>query len=85
MSTLEIVGGIIAIVIGFFLAWKAYAVFKMIGRIDWAERHLESMGRTPGLIRIIGIALIIIGFLYMSGACNYIIYEYLGQIFTTYK
>jgi len=85
MTTLGIIGGIIAIAIGFFMAWKAYAIFKMLGRVDWAERHLQSFGGTAGMIRLIGIALIIIGFLYMSGACNYIINEYLGHLFSPYK
>ncbi|MFC1618005.1 hypothetical protein ACFL2B_01865 [Patescibacteria group bacterium] len=81
MSAFAIVAGIIMIIIGFFLAWKAYAVFKMIGRVDWAERHLSSMGGTYGLIRLIGIAIIIIAFMYMTGLFDYLVVEGLGQLF----
>lgn len=81
MTTIGIIGGIIAIVIGFFLAWKAYSVFKMVGRIPWAEKYFASFGGTPGMIRILGIVIIIIAFFYMSGACDYFATEYLAQIF----
>ena len=85
MSIGAIIGSIIAIVIGFFLTWKAYAVFKMIGRIPWAEKYLASFGGTDGMIRLLGIVIIIIAFFYVSGACDYIINEYLGQVFQAYK
>jgi tetrahydromethanopterin S-methyltransferase subunit C len=85
MSTGTIIGSIIAIVIGFFLTWKAYAVFKMLGRVPWAEKYLASFGGTAGMIRLLGIVIIIIAFLYISGACDYVINEYLGGVFQTYK
>ena len=85
MNTGVIIGGSIGIVVGFFLTWKAFAISRMIGRVEWAERKLPSMGGTTGLLKLIGIALIIICFLYMSGACNYVITEWLGNVFQSYK
>lgn len=85
MSGLEIFGGIAVIVIGFFLTWKAYAVFRITGSIAFAERYFGGMGGTFGFYRFIGIVMIIVAFLYMSGACNYIIVNWFGSVFSGFR
>lgn len=81
MSSWEIFGGIIVIIIGFFLTWKAYAVYRITGSIPLAEKYFENFGRTFGFYRFLGIVAIIIGFLYLSGACNYIVVHWVGVLF----
>ncbi len=81
MSGWEIFGGVAVIVIGFFLTWKAYPLYRVTGAIPLAERYFESFGGTFGFYRFLGIVAIIIGFLYLSGACNYIAVQWVGVLF----
>ena len=82
MSTWGIIGGIATIIIGFFLAWKAYAIYRQIGKIGWAERYFEGFGGTWGMIRILGILLIVIAFVYLAGGCDYIANRWLKDLFS---
>lgn len=59
--------GIIAIVIGFIIIWKSEWLLQNFGRIDWAEIHLGADGGTRIFYKLLGLAIIIIAFLYMSG------------------
>lgn len=59
--------GIIAIFIGFVIIWKSEWLFQQFGRIDWAEIHLGADGGTRLFYKLLGLAVIIIAFLYMGG------------------
>ena len=60
--------GIIIVGIGFLIVWKADWMMENFGRISWAEAKLGTEGGTRFLYKLIGIAIIIGSFLYMSGA-----------------
>ncbi len=70
--------GTIVIIIGFLLVWKADWLMNNFGRIDWAERHLGTEGGTRIFYKLLGVLIIILSFLYMSGALGSI----LGAIFS---
>lgn len=59
--------GIIAVLIGFIIIWKSEWLLQNFGRIDWAEIHLGADGGTRLFYKLLGLAIIIISFLYMSG------------------
>jgi hypothetical protein len=59
--------GIILIGIGFVITWKADWMMNNFGSIGWAEAHLGSEGGTRLLYKLIGITIIVLSFLYMSG------------------
>ncbi|MBI4133238.1 hypothetical protein HY478_01345 [Candidatus Uhrbacteria bacterium] len=65
--------GIIAILIGFVIIWKAEWFLTQFGRIPWAEEHLGADGGTRLFYKLLGLAIIFIAFLYMSGAAEGII------------
>ncbi len=60
--------GIIIVGIGFLIVWKSDWIMENFGRIPWAEAKLGTEGGTRLLYKLIGIAIIIGSFLYMSGA-----------------
>lgn len=64
---MNIVFGIIAIVIGFIIVWKADWMMENFGRIAWADEHLGAEGGTRLLYKLIGIAIIGFAFLFMFG------------------
>jgi len=65
---MQYVVGIIAIIIGFLITWKADWLMDNVGRIAWAEEHLSSgFGGTRLMYKLIGIGVIILSFLLMTG------------------
>jgi hypothetical protein len=65
--------GVIIIGIGFVIMWKADWMMNNFGRIAWAEEKLGMDGGTRLLYKLIGIAIIVFAFLYMSGILQGII------------
>lgn len=66
-ASMRYIIGIIAIIIGFIIIWKSEWFLQNFGRIDWAEIHLGADGGTRLFYKLLGLAVIIISFLYMSG------------------
>jgi hypothetical protein len=59
--------GIILIAVGFVIIWKSNWLMDNMGRIEWAEAHLGSDGGTRMFYKLIGVAIILLSFLLMSG------------------
>jgi len=64
---LSFVVGLIGIVFGFILVWKADWIVENIGRTNWAEEHLGVEGGSRIFYKLIGLGVIILGFLFMFG------------------
>jgi len=59
--------GLAIAALGYFVVWKAEMVKDWVGRSWWAERTFQGFGGTSGLIKIIGIVIIFIGFMTLTG------------------
>lgn len=70
---LQILVGIIGIVFGFTLVWKANWIVENLGRIAWAEKYLGSEGGSRMMYKLIGIVVIILSFMLMFGIMEGII------------
>jgi len=70
--------GIIGIVVGAFLIIKTEWFLKFFGRIEWAETHLGTSGGTRLFYKLLGIAIIILSFMFMAG----IVQLLLGKLFS---
>ncbi len=66
-NLMKYVVGIIAVGIGFLVVWKADWFVNNLGHIAWAEEHLGSEGGTRLFYKLIGIGIIILAFLLMTG------------------
>ncbi len=64
---MKYLAGIIIIAIGFVIIWKSDWLMNNMGRIEWAEQHLGSDGGTRLFYKLVGVFLIILSFLLMSG------------------
>lgn len=66
------------ILFGVLITVKADWVFENFGANAWAEAHLGSSGGSRLLYKLIGIGVIFIGFLYLTG----LLQGFLGFIFS---
>lgn len=66
--------GILGTVAGFMLVWKTTAVLGFVGSIDFAERYMGSMGGSRVFIKLVGIVIIFVAWLYMFNLGSWIIY-----------
>lgn len=57
---------LILIAIGSLFILKTEAIERATGKIGWAERHLGGAG-TNAFYKLLGVGLIILGFMYASG------------------
>ncbi len=57
--------GFLVAALGFSMVWKTEFYMSILGEIDWAIRHLGG-GGTRLLYKLLGTAIIIIGFLVIT-------------------
>ncbi|MBU1148990.1 hypothetical protein KKI23_02760 [Patescibacteria group bacterium] len=59
--------GIFFIIIGIFMIIGTEPIMRMFGRSDWAEQHMSTYGGTRMYTKLIGLGLILLGFIFMGG------------------
>ncbi len=55
------------VLVGFLMTWKTEWIIENFGKLPWPEEHLGSSGGTRLFYKLIGILLIILGFMAMTG------------------
>ncbi len=73
--------GILVIAVGFFLIWKTEWFLQNFGRSTWAEQHLSGSGGTRTMYKGMGMILIFVSLLGMSGELGNIILFFIGPLF----
>jgi hypothetical protein len=64
---LRILGGLVMAGFGVLLIMKTEWFVQNFGSIEWAEQHMGTSGGTRMFLKLIGIGIIFIGFLLMTG------------------
>ena len=59
--------GIIMVLAGFLMNWKTEWIITNFGKLDWPEQHLGSDGCTRLFYKLLGVLLIALGFMTMTG------------------
>ncbi len=77
----KIIFGLIAVGIGFLITWKAEWILQNFGANAWAERHLGSSGGTRLLYKLIGLGIIVIGILIITGLIKGLLLWVFGGLF----
>ncbi|MFA6421961.1 MAG: hypothetical protein WCV92_00985 [Candidatus Buchananbacteria bacterium] len=62
----QIIIGLICLVVGFFFVWKPEKMVEFIGEQQWAEKFF-GYGRSSTGYQVIGIVIIFVGFVIMTG------------------
>lgn len=78
---MNIVIGILIILAGVFLVIKTEWFIQNFGTSSWAEQHLGSSGGTRLMYKLIGIAIIILSMMGMTGMLGEVIISVFGRLF----
>jgi hypothetical protein len=65
--------GILGTVAGFMMIWKTPAVLSFTGRIDFAEKYLGTDGGSRLFIKLVGVLVIFVAWLYMFNLGGWLI------------
>lgn len=75
--------GIIFVLAGILLVFKAEWFYQNFGTNAWAEENLGTSGGTRLMYKLIGIALILIGFLTITNLMNQLLTATIGRLFVS--
>ena len=78
----RIILGLIGIAIGFLIVWKSEWILQNFGANGWAEAHLGTEGGSRLLYKLIGIIIMFVAVLYMTGLIEGILLSIFGGLFT---
>jgi predicted small integral membrane protein len=67
--------GALGTIAGFMLVWKTTAVLNFTGEIDFAEKYMGTEGGSRLFIKLVGLLVIIIAWLYMFNLGGWILYK----------
>jgi len=76
----RIIVGLIMAVAGFLIVWKKDVVYRAVGRLPFGEKVFGG-GGTRFLLKLIGILLIFVGFLVMTGLHTRVLEAIFGRLF----
>ena len=66
MSVGSFFAGILIAAVGYLLIWKSNWLLNNFGRVTWAEKHLGTSGGSRLMYKLIGLTIVISGFLYAT-------------------
>ncbi len=73
--------GLIAIVVGVFLIIKTEWFIENFGTNAWAEEHLGTSGGTRLMYKLVGLAIILVAMMGMTGLLGNFIMATFGKLF----
>ncbi len=76
---IRILIGLVLAGVGFFFVWKTEDVLGFFGSIDWADQHLGG-GGSRLTYKLIGIVVILIGFIVATNMWNAFLEATIGSI-----
>ena len=76
-----IIVGLIIVGVGFLITWKSEWIITNFGKLPWAEQHLRSEGGTRLFYKLLGLLLIMVGLMAMTGLLKNIGLAVLPRLF----
>ncbi len=77
----KIIGGFIITALGFLMIWKTSWIVKNFGTNAWAEAKLGSSGGTRIMYKLIGLIIMFLGMLMITGLSNRFLIATVGKVF----
>jgi len=78
----RVLGGLAATAVGLHLVIKTEWYLENFGAIDWAEQKFATSGGSRFFYKLIGIIIIMVGFLAMTGMLGGFVMGTAGRLFT---
>lgn len=78
---MSILAGLILVALGGLLVLKTEWLVTNFGRVAWAEEHLGSDGGTRIFYKLLGTAIILLGFATLTGVFQPILFAVLSPLF----
>lgn len=79
---MRIIVGLLLLTAGFLLVWKATPIIEFTGHNAWAESRLGTEGGSYLLCKLIGLLIIFIGILIITGLWQGFFEATVGALFT---
>ncbi len=73
--------GLIGIGIGILLVLKTETLLEFTGRISWVEEHFRGFGGTRMFYKLLGVLIVFISLMYMTGMLQNVIVAMFGRFF----
>ena len=73
--------GLLGIALGTLMVIKTEWILQNFGKSDWGEQHLSGSGGSRMLYKLIGIGVIIVAMLGMTGMLGPIVLSIFGRLF----
>ncbi len=77
----RIIIGLIVVVAGYYLTAKSDWLVDNFGRIAWFEEHLGTEGGSRTFYKILGVIVIVLGFMYLTGFLQEILGRFFAPLF----
>jgi len=77
----KIIAGLVLLILGFIITWKSEWLLKNFGANSWAETKLATSGGSRMLYKLIGMGMMLIGILVMTGLVEGIILGFMRKFF----
>jgi len=71
--------GLIIVIVGVLMVIKTEFFYRLVGRVNWAERYLGTEGGTRLFLKLLGILIILLGFTVMVGLWNELLSSTIGK------
>lgn len=72
---------ILGVAIGAFIVVKSEWFYQNFGTVNWAEQHLGAEGGSRLFYKLVGLAIILLSFLLVSGLLESIFWSIFGRLF----
>ena len=73
--------GLLITAVGFLVVWKSDWLMNNFGRIGFAEKHLGTEGGSRLMYKIIGLLIIVIGFMYATDLTDTLLTSIVNSLF----
>lgn len=78
---MKYVFALIAVIVGAFIVIKTEWIISSFGTSSWAEEHMGTSGGTRMLYKLIGVCVIILAFMGVTGMLGDVLLSVFGRMF----